>query len=158
MGIEQPQPHAAVEQPTAVRGATLGREELVSWFAQAYGAVAAYMGLHGLTPTGRPFARYHLRPDRRFDVEAGFPVAAKIAGDGSTQPSALPGGELAVVWHAGPYDQVGEAYAALADWIRSEGGTAEGDPWEIYHDPPAGDPSQWRTEVIQPYLPAGVER
>ncbi|TCN27054.1 effector-binding domain-containing protein [Kribbella orskensis] len=151
MGIEQPQTRTAVVQPTAVRRATLAQAELVNWFAEAYGEVAAYLGLHGLTPKGHPFARYHVRADGRFDVEAGFPIAGRIAGDCSVQPSTLPGGELAVVWYMGPYDQVGKAYATLADWISSQGGEADGEAWEIYYEPPTGDPSHWRTEVVQPY-------
>jgi effector-binding domain-containing protein len=108
-----------------------------------------------LTPEGRPFARYHVRADGRFNIEAGFPVGSKLAGNGSVQPSMLPSGDQAVIWHTGPYDQVGAAYAVLAEWIEEQGGTPEGDAWEIYHDPPAGDPSHWQTEVVQPYRAAG---
>jgi len=156
MGIEQPETRTAVQQATLVRRATLGRSELVNWFAKTYGEIATYLGDHGLTPKGHPFARYHVRGDGRFDVEAGFPVVSKLVGDASVLPSILPGGEQAVIWHTGPYDQVGVAHTALAEWIEQQGGTPDGDAWEIYYDPPAGDPSHWRTKVVQPYRAAAA--
>jgi effector-binding domain-containing protein len=154
MEDDLPRAHLAVAQPTAVRRATLAQSELVTWFATTYGEVGAYLGAHGITPKGHPFARYHVRTDGRFDVEAGFPVPKLIAGNADVMPSALPAGWVAVLWHVGPYEQIGKAYATLSDWIRARGGTLAGDPWEIYHDPPAGDPAEWRTEVVQPFAPA----
>ena len=151
---DRPQSRSAVEQPTAVRRATLAQAGLLPWFAKAYGEVASYLSAHGVTPHGYPFARYHLRADGQFDVEAGFPLTTPIAGDTSVVPSCLPAGQQAVVWHTGPYDQVGKAHAQLTEWIEAEGGKPSGDSWEIYHDPPNGDPSHWRTEVVQPYVPS----
>jgi effector-binding domain-containing protein len=98
-----------------------------------------------------PFARYHQLPDGRFEVEAGFPVAAPVNSDAVIQRSSLPGGRVAVAVHVGPYDKLGDSYAAVTEWLRLRGGTPAGDPWEIYHDPPAGDPDTWRTEIVQPY-------
>lgn len=153
---DRPQSRSAVEQPTAVRRATLGPTDLLPWFAKAYGEVAGYLSAHGITPKGFPFARYHVRADGRFEVEAGFPLTGPIAGDASVVPSSLPAGLQAVVWHTGPYDQVGKAHALLTEWVEAQGGRPSGDPWEIYHDPPTGDPSAWRTEVVHPYVLAGA--
>lgn len=158
MPINQPAPRSAMLQHTAVRRETLAQTELTTWFAATYGQVAAYLGRHGISPTGHPFARYHVRGDGRFDVEAGFPVTAPIAGDASVVPSTLPGGQLAAVWYTGPYDGLGEAYEALSGWIEAQDGTLDGDPWEVYYEPPSGDPVNWRTEVVQPYKPAGTEQ
>jgi effector-binding domain-containing protein len=158
MQTEHPQPRTVAEQPTAVRRATLSPHELAGWFAAAYGEIAGYLGNHGLTAQGYPFARYHVRPDGRFDVEAGFPVAATIAGNGSVQPSSLPAGEVVTAWHAGPYDEVGKTYASLAGWLAEHRAEQAGDAWEIYHDPPTGEPSSWLTEVVQPFTtPAEVD-
>ncbi|TDU83756.1 effector-binding domain-containing protein [Kribbella voronezhensis] len=157
MNTEYPQHRVVTEQPTAVRRATLHQSELAGWFAAAYGEIAGYLGRHGLTAQGYPFARYHLRSDGRFDVEAGFPVEAGIAGDGSVQPSSLPGGHVVTAWHTGPYQEVGQTYALLAGWIAEHGVEQAGDAWEIYHDPPTGSPALWRTEVIQPFTPAQVD-
>ncbi|MFK4084878.1 GyrI-like domain-containing protein [Kribbella sp. NPDC020789] len=151
MNVDQAESRVITEQPTAVRRATLAPPELPAWFDQAYADIASYLSAHGIKHQGPPFARYHVRPDGRFDVEAGFPVAAPIAGTVTVRPSKLPGGAVVSLWHIGPYDRVGQTYAEIAAWIREVGASSAGDAWEIYHEPPADDPMQRRTEVVQPY-------
>src|SRR5690242_21137181 len=80
MNVDQAQSRVIAEQPTAVRRATLAPAELPAWFAEAYADIATYLGSQGVKHAGPPFARYHIRPDGRFDVEAGFPVTGTIDG------------------------------------------------------------------------------
>lgn len=91
--------------------------------------------------------------DRRFEVEAGFPVTAPITASGEVHPSALPGGPVATTIHIGPYDEMEPAYRALAEWIAEHGGEPAGDAWENYFSGPVSqpDPATWRTEIVQPY-------
>ena len=156
MRTDRPETRATTEQATAVRRATLDLDQLADWFPRAFGEVATYLHRHGIAPYGYPFARYHRVGEQRFEVEAGFPVAVPIDGDGTIEPSMLPGGQMLAVWHVGPYETVGTAYQAIDDWLRDESATRTGDPWEIYHDPPTGDPLHWRTEIIQPITFAEV--
>jgi effector-binding domain-containing protein len=139
------------EQPTVIQRGTMTPAEMPVWFPKAYGEIVEFLRTHHTTPTGHPFARYHQLPGGRFEVEAGFPVAAAVDSDAVNQMSSLPGGMVAVTVHVGPYDKLGDSYAAVAEWLRLRGGTPAGDPWEIYHDPPTGDPDTWRTEIVQPY-------
>ncbi len=139
-------------QRTAVVTATLRREELSTWCPAALDRVATYLSRHEVGPSGFPFVRYHVRPEHRFEVEAGFPVGTRIVGDGNVQPSTLPSGNVVVAWHIGPYDGLGEAYESLDEWLKDEGAVRSGDGWEVYHDPPTRDPHFWRTEVIQPFV------
>lgn len=151
-----PELRDTTEQPTAVRRAEVDRSELATWLAQAFGDVAAHLHAHGIPPKGYPFARYHALPGHRFEVEAGFPIAIRIAGNASVRPSTLPGGHALVAWHVGSYDAIGTTYQAIDEWLRAEGGYRTGDAWEIYHDPPGHDRIQWRTEVVQPVAFADV--
>ena len=144
-------------QDTAVMEANLHPEELGSWISSAFDRVADYLHKLGVTPCGMPLGHYHLRPDHTFDAEVGFPVEARVAGDGRVQPSSLPGGRVVVAWHIGPYDQLGETYEAVDEWLKAEGGVRTGDAWEIYHDPPTGDPRFWRTEIVQPFTLTAAE-
>lgn len=146
------------EQPTAVVRGIVHRKDLGRWFGGAFDQVAAYLLHHGIAPQGFPFARYHVCPDGTFDVEAGFPVGNGIDGDGKVMPSSLPGGRVVVAWHIGPYDELGEAYQSVDEWLKAAHGVRTGDSWEVYHDPPTGDPHFWRTEVIQPFdlVPVGT--
>jgi effector-binding domain-containing protein len=146
-----------VESPTAVVRATLTVAQLGPWLAQAYGAVAAYLSVHGAGPVGMPFARYHPLGGDRFEVEAGFGATREVAGAGQVVASRLPGGPAVKTWHVGPYDALAGAYEAVEAWVREHGGTPAGDPWEIYHSDAVTepDPASWRTEVVAPYRPDG---
>jgi effector-binding domain-containing protein len=94
--------------------------------------------------------------DGRFEVEAGFPASRPVEGSGDVQPSELPGGQVAVTVHTGPYGQMEPGYQALASWVTDHGGEAIGGAWEVYFSDPSTqpDPATWRTEIIQPYRQA----
>ena len=104
-------------------------------------------GQRGLAPAGAPFARYlEMGPDR-WTIEAGIPVVGQVSG----LPT-LPGGVAAVTTHAGPYDKLPEAHAAIQRWIAAEGLAVAGAPWESYVTDPGNypDPKDWKTEVFFP--------
>lgn len=155
--IHRPESRTVPEQPTAVVRATLRYGELGDWVVPAFDQIAHYLHRHGVASCGFPFARYHLRRDGSFEVEAGLPVPAPIIGDARVRPSTLPAGHVVAVWHIGPNEQLGTAYQALTDWLSTEHGVRTGDPWEVYHGPARRDPQSWRTEVIQPFALARAD-
>lgn len=138
---------------TAVEYETLTVPEIGPWLAKVYGEVAAYLARKGAGPAGMPFARYHRVDDDTFEVEAGMPATTPTGGEGDIEPSDLPGGLVAVAMHLGPYDAIAPVYVALDDWVRAQGGTPTGDPWEIYFNDPhtEPDPARLRTDVVMPY-------
>jgi AraC family transcriptional regulator len=73
--------------------------------------------------------------------------------EGDVLAEMLPGGPAAVTIHAGPYDQLQAAYAALEEWISANGFRPRGAPWEAYLNDPADypDPQDWTTEVCLPF-------
>lgn len=140
------------EQPTAVRRATLPADQVGSWLADTYAQVAAYLERAGVPMSGPPYARYVFR-DHEMEVEAGFPVANPIAGDGQIEPSGLPAGPVVVTTHYGPYEALEEAYKAIMTWMERQGLKPAGAHWEIYFSDPAEEPdsAHWRTDVVAPY-------
>ncbi len=150
--------HAEARNPqvTAVARATLTVAELPPWLGKAYAAVADVLTAQRAGPAGPPFARFHRLGGGRFEVEAGFPATGPIRGNGDVQPSELPGGQVAVTMHIGPYEQMEPGYAALASWVGEHGGELAGDAWEVYFSDPSAepDPTTWRTEIVQPYRQA----
>jgi effector-binding domain-containing protein len=143
------------ERPTAVMRHRLEVTEIPAWIGPAFARIQQAISAAGLWPDGPPFARYLKVPGTAaaFDVEAGFPLGSPM-NDGTAidvHPSRLPGGLAAMTVHVGPYDAMMPAYEAIEKWIAEAGGTADGPPWEIYLSEPWGDPSTWRTEVVQPY-------
>ena len=82
------------------------------------------------------------------------PGSSQSTSNGSTEvvEDTLPAGPSATVVHAGPYEQLSDAYAAIETWMASHGRAARGAPWELYVTDPAEhpNPKDWRTEVYWP--------
>ncbi|GHJ61364.1 hypothetical protein NOK12_38820 [Nocardioides sp. OK12] len=139
----------------AVRG-DITPEEMPAFFGRAFNGVPGAAAAAGVELVGPPFGLYPSMPGERVEVEAGFPVSAAVGSTTSEGEAVhdllLPGGEVAQVLHTGPYDTLGETYAALEAWMREQGLAAAGPPWESYlSDPEAEpDPQQWRTLVCWP--------
>ena len=53
----------------------------------------------------------------------------------------LPGGPAATTMHTGPYDNLSDAYAAIEQWMATEGLAAAGAPWESYVTDPTDYPN-----------------
>lgn len=140
-------------RPTAVVSADLTVDELKIWLGEAFHTVADHLRATGNAPTGLPFARYHRLDENRFHVEAGFPVAQHVEPSDGVRGSNLPGGDVAVTTHIGPYDDLEATYEALGTWLESRTAAPAGDAWEVYFTGPDEPPSQWRTDIYQPYTP-----
>ena len=53
-----------------------------------------------------------------------MPVTAntgETTSEAGVRPGTLPGGFVATTTHTGPYDNLGEAHAAIQQWIEAEG-------------------------------------
>lgn len=139
-------------QPAATIRVKITMDQIAATLGEIYGEVGAALQRKGVTPAGMPFAWYHSFGEGVIDLEAGFPVAAPIGGEGRVTSSELPGGQVAVAWHIGPYDTCEQTYNALLAWIGAQGCKAADDMWEVYWTDPTKvpDPSQWRTEVVWP--------
>jgi effector-binding domain-containing protein len=141
---------------TAVVRAELTPEQIKNWIGAAYGRVEAAVNGAGVPIAGPPFARYRVLEGspRRFEVEAGFPLAEAVPPDvplGDVRRSGLPAGRAAVTVHVGPYDAMELAYEALERWIAGHGGAPQGPAWETYLTEPTEDSATWRTEIVQPF-------
>jgi effector-binding domain-containing protein len=90
----------------------------------------AWLGQHGVEPAGPPFIRY-LEVDREgepLELEVAAPVAkdAPAPDNGQVRAGLLPAGRYVTALHTGPYrhddvPDLGDAQAALRDWIEKEG-------------------------------------
>jgi effector-binding domain-containing protein len=141
-----------VGQYTAVVRGEMQREEMPGWLSNAYRTVGAYLGRAHVSPTGPPFARFTFLDDL-VAVEAGFPVAQEIPGEGAVEPSTLPDGPAAVTTHFGRYEELEAAYQAVHRWLDDHGLVPASPHWEIYFTDPHADPdpSTWRTDLVVPY-------
>jgi DNA-binding transcriptional MerR regulator/effector-binding domain-containing protein len=153
-----PEQEVVVKSVPEVRG--LGMRARVAGppgMAEFFGDGFAALGLAGVTLAGPPLSVYHdpeFSPDS-IDVELVCPVAPGVKGPLPTpagrtlEARTVPGGEVAVIVHVGPFATVGEAYQALAAWIGQHGYRMSGPPREIYLTAPT-DPGPPVTEIRWP--------
>lgn len=145
--LEEIQPRATV----GIRFTTT-QAELGAQMEPTLNEVWRYLQRQGAKVAGPPFARYYDASPECLDLEVGFPVTSPQAGEGRVTSGGLPGGTVAVTWHHGTYEALGEARDALAAWIAARGYSQAGAPWEVYWTDPTAilDPDVWKTEVIWP--------
>ena len=103
---------------------------------QCLGKAYPYALSSGQAIAGRPFTRYLSAGPGLFAMEIGVPISAAAPGEGDVEAGSLPAGATVVGVHAGPYDQLGETYAAMERSIETNGLKAAGPPWESVHDRP----------------------
>jgi AraC family transcriptional regulator len=144
--MERPMAHALIVRRR------IGRSEIAATLGDCYGKIFLHGQKVGAAFQGRPFARYPEFGTGLITIEAGFPIAAPVAGDGEVQASTMPGGALVVGVHAGAYENLHETYTAIERWIEANGLKSNGAPWESYTTDPADlpDTKDWRTEVCWP--------
>lgn len=144
--------HATL-QPTLVMRFHAPVTELAQKFGECYSTIFSHLAQRGEAAAGPPFAIYHNMDTRDLDVEAGFPVARVMEGDGQILPSSLPGGEVATTVHVGPYEGVGTTYDALLRSLNEAGWRISGSFWESYlNGPEDTPPSELRTRISVPIV------
>lgn len=143
------------EQPVLVVRRRIKPSEVAATLGAALGQVFQYAQQNGSALAGQPFTRYIEWGPGIWIIEAGMPVAAavgKASSGGEVRADVLPGGLVATATHTGPYDKLGEAHAAVQQWMEAEGLRSAGAPWEVYVTDPADypDPKDWKTHIFWP--------
>ena len=139
-------------RPAATVRVRVSEKDTMQALASIFPEIMSYLSSVGVDITSPVFTRYHERKDGMVDLEAGMAVKKPIAPKGRIQPSELPGGETAVTWHFGKYEDVVKTHALLERWARSNGMTPRGGAWEIYWTDPGlePDPAKWKTQIFLP--------
>ncbi len=139
-------------QPVLVVRRRVKPSEIAATLADALGRVFQHGQRTGAAFAGQPLTRYLEWGPGLITMEAGMPILALCAGEGDIQADTLPGGLVATTTHAGPYDKLTEAHAAIQVWIEEQGLKPAGAPWESYVTDPADypDPADWKTEIFWP--------
>jgi len=113
--------------------------------------VAHALEENSVTPVGPPFARYHAFSEEEVDLEGGIAVAQPFTGAGRVHGGELPAGRVAVFLHTGPYEKLGDTYAAISAWLEQSGESSDAGAWELYIDDPTEVPAEHlRTEIYVP--------
>ncbi len=139
-------------QPALFVRRTTARRDLAETIRAGFGTTFEFARTAGAAMAGPPFVRYPAMSEEQLTIEAGMPVAARVAGVGDVKAGELTGGPVLVGLHAGPYDQLRETFSAMERWAAEHGATLAGAPWESYLTDPHKHPdtAEWRTEVVWP--------
>jgi len=143
-------------QPVLVVQRRVKRSDIAATIGGTLGLVFSYAQKNGIALSGFPITRYLESGPGMVTMQPGMRIASAGAGaaaeDEDVKLDTLPGGAVVMTMHAGSYDQLMEAYAALEVWIAEQGLTPAGAPWEAYVNDPGDfpDPKDWKTEVFWP--------
>jgi AraC family transcriptional regulator len=130
------------------------RDEIATALGESLPKVFDFAQKHGLAIAGPPFARYPEIGMGSMVIEGGITIV-----EPSTTPLTdgiealvIPAGRAATAIHRGPYDTLAESYQEIEKWLREQGLSAAGAPWETYLTDPGErpDPETWETEIVQP--------
>jgi len=126
--------------------------EIDALVAQILTLLGDHLEKLGVRPNGPPFARHYEFREEHVELEAGFPLADPVAGEGRLAAGELPAGRVARCWHVGSHDTLARSYDALARWAMKHGHTPIAPPWEVYwHGPRESDAcTTYRTELVWP--------
>jgi AraC family transcriptional regulator len=151
--------HELAEQPVLVVRRRVRRTEIAATIGAELPKVFLDAQRRGIAIAGYPITRYLETSVGLVTLETGMRVTAHHdewtvgGGEGDVLAETLPGGPAAVTIHAGPYDQLQAAFAALEKWIVTNGFRPIAAPREAYLNDPADhpDPQDWKTEVCWPF-------
>jgi len=147
-------------QPVLAVRRKVKRSAIAATIGEALGQIFAFAQQHGIALAGLPLTRYIEMDFGMVTMEPAMRIAEGVTflmNSASTSPSAvivdkLPAGPAASTIHVGPYETLSDAYAAIQEWMESQGLTSMAPPWECYLTDPAEnpDPNTWKTEVFWP--------
>lgn len=143
------------DQRTLVVRGTVGAQDIPDFMGRAFARVAEVARQDGIALVGLPFGRFRPSGDGRLDLEAGFPVAGVVLGQGDVKASHLPGGPVLRTTHLGDYSGTPGAHEALHEFAASHGLRPAGDAWEVYLSEP--DVPEPKTLVVLPVEPIGSQ-
>lgn len=127
--------------------------EFEPFFGKAFPAADGFIKKNNIKSTGAPFAIiYKYEPDGLSELDAGIPIATNAKATGELKVIELKGSNAVKADYYGPYEGSGAAHDAIDKWMKANGKTAAGAPWEVYVTDPAAeqDTTKWLTEVIYP--------
>lgn len=141
------------EQPALMIRKRTTMEGIGDAMGEAFGELMVYIVRAGVAPSAPPLCVY----SEEFDGERGgemwvcVPVPPGTSGEGAVEAVVLTGGTMATTVHQGPYDTLGQAYAAVFGWIEEHDHRPAGPMRDVYlTDPDEVPPEEYLTEVQWP--------
>ncbi len=136
-------------QPTVCLHAVAPVSELPIVLGRAFDQLMAHLNKHGELPAGPPFVAYCNMDMQALEIEVGFPVTKPLPAEGVVESCEIPAGEYAGKIHTGSYQTIDRGYAALGEFVASQGREAAGISYEFYlNDPTLTPQDQLQTQIL----------
>jgi AraC family transcriptional regulator len=152
-----------IKQTYPMTVAFISKRGPYSQIPMAFGQLYGWISERAMMPMGMPAGVYLCDPETTPEDEALWELWAPIAeGTPPFEPDSdgcgvklVPAGTVVSAMHKGPYEEIAPTYAALGEWIASNGYTMAGPPREIYYsDPDEVAAEDTLTEIQFPVLSA----
>lgn len=126
-------------------------ESIKDILGKAYGELMQYVQDHQLQPQKFMAWYYSMQPPWPMDV-AVETNSLPAETSGRIQSKILKSSEVIIAHTWGPYDQVGQAYLKIDQWLKDNNRKAKGKPFEVYINDPAmvKSPAEIQTDIYQP--------
>lgn len=127
--------------------------EIGNKLGETYTEISKFMAANGISAVGAPFAIYHSYSETAdVDMEPGMPIDYAKADSKTIKKGEIKAQDVVVADYYGPYEKTGTAHEAVSKWIKENGKTIAGSPWEEYVTDPGTEPdsTKWLTKVYYP--------
>lgn len=103
-----------------------------------------------LEPSGAPFFKYSEMEGDKMKVEVGVLIDKKVTGNQRIHSGIFPAGKYLEVTYTGPYSNLPEVHAKLAEWKENHHLKIKNSVTEFYPTDPAVEPNpeKWKTIII----------
>lgn len=148
-----------IKETEPITAAFIGMWGPYTQIPEAFGKLYKWIGEKGYVPSGPPLGLYLNMPGQVPDDQLLWELRSPITGDvAPCEPDEQGLGvkhmksiHVASTMHKGPFDQVGETYKALTEWVMQNGYQINGPPEEVYFSNPAETkPEDLLTEIRFP--------
>jgi effector-binding domain-containing protein len=124
-------------------------QSLAETIGKSYGIIGKYISEVKAQCTGAPFVIYYNMDMNDLDVEMGFPVDKKYAGNENIKSSEVPGGKVLALTHIGPYNELERTYKEAMAYISENKIETTGIVCESYpNDPEVTPPAELQTDIM----------
>lgn len=126
-------------------------EDIPAVLGEGYGKIMHHLQANGIVPSGVPYTAYFNMDMLDLDIELGIPVPEEVQGSEDVVSGEMPPGKYAVTVFTGPYGELEPAYAALSEWMATNGHVPVGVAYEFYlNDPGNTPPDKLMTKIMFP--------
>ena len=139
--------------PVAFATADTATDQFGPTIGRLLGMVGTATRPQGVSQAGAPFCRYTDWRETSATIDVGVPIAGNFETTGDVKAGELGvKGPYLFISYFGPYDKLPDVYGEAEAWMKENGYTWAGAPWDSYVTDPGTEPdsTKWQTDIYIP--------